>query len=290
MTPSSADSSGPAYSTGPGGYQRELRTLLDYVLKSCEKHGVGELASRKIADFLLIRYGGTNNAERPPGPVPPHARPSSRSMHTCIHTPFSREPEGGQDLFPPRSSAMSIVLTPFARTRLFPRDHRRSAIQDCSAEEFEQRLSDEVPQVVLPGYAPFCLLHVHRNWTSTRCTAVPITDANRASLRSAYEARSTDELPVLVRWFEGIDPPVASYLLPILYSRDQLAKEGSPIDADWGVVGCLYTSEPEEIPMLPITMLRNALGVAEGGSGVPLDRQVYRHSVAFWEAHANWRG
>ncbi len=185
---------------------------------------------------------------------------------------------------------MSIVLTPFARTRLFPRDQRRSAIQDCSAEEFEQRLNSEVPQAVLAGYAPFCQLHAHRNWTSTRCTAVPITDATRALLRSAYEARSTEELPVLVRWFAGIDPPVANYLLPILYSREQLAREGSPIDADWGVVGCLYTTEPQEIPMVPITMLRNALGVDEGGSGVPLDRDAYRRSAAFWEKHANWRG
>ena len=185
---------------------------------------------------------------------------------------------------------MSIVLTPFARTRLFPRDRRPSAIQDCSAEAFERHLNSEPPLKVLDGYAPFCKLHVHRNWTSTRCTATPITDANRHQLHSAYEARSRDELPVLVRWFEGIDPPVANYLLPILYSREQLAKEGAPIGADWGVVGCLYTAEPEEIPMVPITMMRNALGVAEGGSGVPLDREAYRRAVAFWDAHANWRG
>ncbi|HWU76797.1 MAG TPA: DUF3228 family protein [Rhodanobacter sp.] len=185
---------------------------------------------------------------------------------------------------------MSIILTSFARTRLFPHASRPSAIQDCSADEFEQRLNTETPLNVLAGYAPFCRLHVHRNWTTTRCTAVPITDANRPLLRSAYEARSSDELPVLVRWFDGIDPPVANYLLPILYSREQLAREGSPIDADWGVVGCLYTVEPEEIPMVPITMLRNALGVGEGGSGVPLDRAAYRRAVAFWESHANWRG
>jgi hypothetical protein len=185
---------------------------------------------------------------------------------------------------------MSIVLTPFARTRLFPRTARPSAIQDCSAEAFEQHLNTHAPLKDLPGYAPFCRLHVHANWTSTRCTAVPITDENRHLLRSAYEARSRDELPVLVRWFEGVDPPVARYLLPILYSREQLAREGSSIDADWGVVGCLYTAEPAEIPMVPITMLRNALGVEEGGSGVPLDREAYQRSVAFWEAHANWRG
>src|SRR3546814_6280107 len=72
-------------------------------------------------------------------------------------------------------------------------------------------------------------------------------------------------------------------------SAEQLAKEGSPIDGAWGIVGCLYTAEPEEIPMAPITMMRNALGVEEGGSGVPLDRDAYRRSVEFWERNANWR-
>ena len=116
------------------------------------------------------------------------------------------------------------------------------------------------------------------------------TDANRALLRSDYEARSSDELPVLVRWFEGVEPPVAGFLIVILYSREQLAKEGTQTDAEWGVVGCMYTAEPEEIPMAPITMMRNALGVEEGGSGVPIDRESYRRSVEFWRNNANWRG
>lgn len=185
---------------------------------------------------------------------------------------------------------MSIVLTPFARPRLFPREPRRNTIQDCTAEQFERHLNETPPLKVIPGYAPFCQLHVHRNWTSTRCLTVPITDGNRHLLRSAYEARTPDELPVLVRWFEGVEPPVAEYFVVILYSREQMAKENSPIDADWGVVGCMYTAEPEEIPMAPITMMRNALGVEEGGSGVPIDREAYARSVAFWETHANWRG
>lgn len=184
---------------------------------------------------------------------------------------------------------MTIVLTPFARTRLFPADRRRNAIQDCTPEAFEQRLNEETPVAVLDGYAPFCRLHVHRNWTSTRCLTVPVTDDNRHLLRSSYEARSSTELPVLVRWFEGVEPPVADYLVVILYSAAQLAKEGAPIEGDWGIVGCLYTQTPEEIPMAPITMMRNALGVEEGGSGVPVDREAYRRSVAFWERNANWR-
>ncbi|WP_140723967.1 DUF3228 family protein [Pseudomonas sp. Hp2] len=184
---------------------------------------------------------------------------------------------------------MSIVLTDFARPRLFPRVPRGNTIQDCTPEQFVARLNAHAPLKVIDGYAPFCKLHVHANWTSTRCLTVPITDDNRHLLRSGYEARNREELPVLVRWFEGMEAPVANYLLPILYSREQLAREGSPIEADWGVVGCLYTAEPEEIPMAPITMMRNALGVGEGGSGVPLDRDAYRRAVEFWEHNANWR-
>jgi hypothetical protein len=163
---------------------------------------------------------------------------------------------------------MSIVLTDFARPRLFPRVPRGNTIQDCTAEQFQAHLNAHAPLKVLDGYAPFCKLFVYENWTSTRCLTVPVTDANRHLLRSGYEARNREELPVLVRWFEGVESPRASYLVVILYSAEQLAKE---------------------VPMAPITMMRNALGVEEGGSGVPLDREAYRRSVQFWENNANWR-
>lgn len=184
---------------------------------------------------------------------------------------------------------MHIRLTRFARTRLFPNPSRINAIQGVTPEAFEAHLNAEPPLKVLDGYAPFCKLHVHRNWTQTRCLTVPVTDDNRHLLRSAYEARTREELPVLVRWFENVVPPVADYLIAILYSREQMAREGDAIDADWGIVGCLATAEPEEIPMAPITMMRNALGVDEGGSGVPIDRDAYRRSVDYWQRHANWR-
>ncbi len=41
-----------------------------------------------------------------------------------------------------------------------------------------------------------------------------------------------------------------------------------------------------EIPMDPITMMRNALGKEYGGSGVPLVEEKYKESVKFWENHA----
>lgn len=185
---------------------------------------------------------------------------------------------------------MSICLTEFARRRLFPRESRKNTIQDTTAAEFEAYLNQHEPDYVLQGYAPFCKLHVHRNWTSTRCATVEVTSANQHLLRTAYEARSKQELPVLVRWFEEVEVPVANWLIPILYSAEQMAKEGSPIEADWGVVGCLYTMNPAETPIAPITMLRNALGVEEGGSGVPIDRKAYAESVEFWSQNANWRG
>lgn len=45
--------------------------------------------------------------------------------------------------------------------------------------------------------------------------------------------------------------------------------------------------EEFETPMSPITVLRNALGKEEGGSGVPLSREKYLQSVEYWKSHAN---
>ena len=48
---------------------------------------------------------------------------------------------------------MSIVLTDFARARLFPADGRRTAIQGCTAAEFEARFGIPLTRVgtVLEG-------------------------------------------------------------------------------------------------------------------------------------------
>ena len=42
--------------------------------------------------------------------------------------------------------------------------------------------------------------------------------------------------------------------------------------------------------MDPITMMRNALGKEEGGSGVKINREKYAESVEFWSKHANIEG
>ena len=58
-----------ARDSGLDGYEREMRSFLDYVLSAYEVNGIRELASGKVGDFLRIRYGGINDAKRMLGPV-----------------------------------------------------------------------------------------------------------------------------------------------------------------------------------------------------------------------------
>ena len=58
-----------AMSKGLGGYEREMRSFLEFVLGNYERNGIGELATGKVADFLRIRYGGVNDAKRLLGSV-----------------------------------------------------------------------------------------------------------------------------------------------------------------------------------------------------------------------------
>lgn len=148
---------------------------------------------------------------------------------------------------------------------------------------------------VAPGYAPFCQHLFVRNFTNATAGVAEITEANASLLRSGYVARRPEERAVLTRWFERVDllaqgwDDSCPWLDLILYSREQMEKEGQPILADWGIVSINSALEPAEAPMPPITMMRNALGIAEGGSGVPLVNEAYEASVAHWSRHATVR-
>ena len=87
----------------------------------------------------------------------------------------------------------------------------------------------------------------------------------------------------------------AKYLDIILYSYAQVQAENESmgqtdpnkdIEYDYGIVSIKPQDVDFECPMQPITMLRNALGKDQGGSGVPLDETKYRASVAFWEKNS----
>ncbi len=47
-----------------------MRSFLEFVLDACRRQGIDDLAPDNLADFLRIRYGGTNDAKRMLGPIP----------------------------------------------------------------------------------------------------------------------------------------------------------------------------------------------------------------------------
>lgn len=184
-----------------------------------------------------------------------------------------------------------IGMTTFAAGRHFNPDFGGTKIGNFTPEDFVARLNEiRAGGQEAPGYAPFCIHLFIPNFTDAQAGVVEITDANRHHLKTGFKARREGELPVLTRWFEEADvpPPPAPWLDTILYSREQLEAEGSPLPegVEWGVVAILSATEPKEAPMNPITMMRNALGKGEGGSGVPLDRDAYMEAVGYWSNHA----
>jgi Protein of unknown function (DUF3228) len=86
---------------------------------------------------------------------------------------------------------------------------------------------------------------------------------------------------------------VAEYLDIILYSREQIQKENEATGmpkvsepAPWRIISVKAQDVDHELPMTPITIMRNALGKEEGGSGVLLNREEYLKSVEYWRKHA----
>lgn len=152
------------------------------------------------------------------------------------------------------------------------------------------------------GYAPFCKHLFIKNFVPNfKPNYVPITDQTEKLIKTCYETRQQNELPVLSRYIPldsltEVDIPDAKYLDIILYSKEQIIKEKiamkesqeeitalSNINFEYGIIAIKPQDVDYELPMLPITMMRNALGVDQGGSGVQLEREKYMESVAFWE-------
>jgi hypothetical protein len=154
----------------------------------------------------------------------------------------------------------------------------------------------------MDGYAPFCKhVFMPNEYDDVTVSALKITESNRHLLETAYARRRPEEFAVLTRYFpaDKVTAPRAEYLDIILYSREQLVKEHAALygvaeeevdrslpQCAWGIISIKAQSEPYETPMNPITMMRNALGKEEGGSGVPLVRAEYEKATEYWSAHA----
>lgn len=194
--------------------------------------------------------------------------------------------------------APTFDLDPFA-FKQFDDDSYGGTRISCDKTVFAARINELYATgefALVDGYAPFCKHLFVPNFTGARTSYLKITPENEGHLRSGYEARKADELPVLGRWFPLVEddpPPVSKFLDVILYSREQINKEAAamgreeePTTAPWGIISIKSQDVAYELPMNPITMMRNALGREEGGSGVALDRAQYAASVAFWKEHA----
>jgi hypothetical protein len=192
----------------------------------------------------------------------------------------------------------TFVLDPFVLKQFDDPEYTGTRI-DFDKAEFEKKINaihaaDGAPLV--DGYAPFCKHVFVPNFCGAKLNYLEITPESEPRLRSGYDARRPEELAVLVRWFPldtAPKPPEAKFLDVILYSREQIRKEAAamgrddePTDAPWGIISVKAQDVDYELPMQPITMMRNALGADEGGSGVPLDRDAYRASVEFWSKYA----
>ena len=161
------------------------------------------------------------------------------------------------------------------------------------------KLIQEEKYKIFSAYADFCKVLSIKNRSISNDPLFPellsLTINRKEALmkggiiKTSYQARNKKELPVLNEWVEGICPIPAEFIHLILYNKEQMEKEGESAPYDWFIVS-IQTGVNEEIsPMKPITMLRNALGVQYGGSGVEINEKSYLASVKFWSEHINIR-
>jgi len=191
-----------------------------------------------------------------------------------------------------------IQLDGFAKRQWDP-TYKGLVVTSMTQEALEAKVNELYweKEELVDGYAPFCKhIFVPNFLEGARAEAAPITEQNKHLLLSGYEARKPEELPVLSRWFpkDKVEAPLATHLDLILYSRDQINKETAAMGREvpageappWGLISIKAQLVDSEIPMQPITMMRNALGKKEGGSGVPMERAKYDASVEYWSKHA----
>ncbi len=201
--------------------------------------------------------------------------------------------------------AVKVVLDPFCFKQFDPA--AGSLFINFEKKAFAERVNEFYLNAkegdLKDGYAPFCKHLFIPNFTDAISGFIEITPERERFLRSAYEARRENELPVLNRWLDrkamevelGFQVQQAKFLDIILYSYDQVQEENKAtgmedpnraLSYDYGIISVKPQDVDCETPMQPITMMRNALGKEHGGSGVGLDFDKYKESVQFWTRFA----
>lgn len=171
-----------------------------------------------------------------------------------------------------------------------------SEIKDDLLEAFNKSTT------ILDSPWDFCKYVVIENTFNVKCATMPITLDVYPFIRSDYSSRTPQELPILSRFVQlppGFSLPSANYIIAVLYSREQLLKEFNQStkstdenaefllseDTSYGIVAIMGTVEPKPDPLVPITIMRNALGIEEGGNGEVLNKELYNESVEFWSKY-----
>jgi hypothetical protein len=211
------------------------------------------------------------------------------------------------------ASQKNLVVDPFCFRQFAESDASQSyggTVFSIKISEFEDIVNAKYneQEILKDGYAPFCKhVFVVNDFTDGRVNVLPLSKENEHLVRTEYVARNDKELPVLQRCIPvdllvggAGELPVAKYLDLILYSREQIQKENQSMmgkeasssgdeteteTAPWGIVSIKAQDVDYELPMNPITVMRNSLGKDEGGSGVPLDRDAYMEAVNYWKAN-----
>ena len=194
-----------------------------------------------------------------------------------------------------------LILDQFAY-RAFDSNKTKNYIK-MSKEDFLNKVNElyTSENQLVEGYAPFCKHIFIENFVKDlKSEYVEINPETEKLIVSTYESRQKNELPVLIRYIplDKIDRNKindAKYLDLILYSKEQIVKESiamkmeeehinklKNIDFDWGIISIKAINVNHELPFMPITMMRNALGIEEGGSGQKIDRKKYLEGVEFW--------
>jgi len=158
-------------------------------------------------------------------------------------------------------------------------------------EEFMTQVRDAIRYSDLfDGNAPFVKHLWMSNFSDTRCAYMPREKGMNIQVgyitRKDMDNENPKEIPFKAEWVEGVKAPVASWFDIILYTKEQLAKEGIEIEADYGIVSInTELTYGQSSPIATNTQIRNALGIEFGGNGEPLNRERYLEAVEFEKKH-----
>ena len=194
-----------------------------------------------------------------------------------------------------------IEYDPFV-TRQFSQNFSGTKVNPEVKEELLEVINDAYEyastETMLDSEWGFCKYLVLPNEFGVKCAVREITLDIYPYIRTDYSQRTPEELAILTRFVQlppGFKSTEANYIVLVLYSKEQLQKEFKPKEegqdfyfddsVEWGIVSIMGTMEPKPDPLVPITIMRNALGVEEGGNGETLNRKVYNESVEFWSKY-----